>query len=447
MANTPTFFQRVRNVFTPTYNMPLRDFGGNPTKNLSRYISPVQLQRIRHDVQLWREAISEAEQAWYPHRVKMQRMYVDTILNGHTKACYLKRKDLSLLRDWEFKNESEVLNDDLKKLFDKRWFANFLEYALEARFFGYSLIKLDDIVNDEFPKLGIIRRWNVSPDRFNVIQFVYSLSGAPFLEDPFKDWHVWVPTNSDVGASECGYGLLYDVAMYEILARNALGFNSTAAELYGMPARIGKTNKTQEEERGNFEAALANMGSAGYIVLDAMGDEIELLESKGNGQGFKIYPDLEKRLEAKISKLMLGHADAIDSTPGKLGAGDGESSPAAQALRDKQTADGAFLEDVVNTILIPKMINLGFDIDTTYPFCFSNNAELTEQREKEDKNNLQTATIAYEMKQAGLKMDAKYFEERTGIVTTEIVEPVAPPNPFGGFKEKTQNRLNKLYSK
>jgi len=440
-------FQRVRNYVFPTPGNPLSEVGAewrgvkDIKKNLRGYITPVQLQRIRQDIQSWRDAVTEAEQAWYPHRVKMQRMYIDTILSGHTLACINRRKDLTLLRDWCFKNETEVENEDLKKLFNKKWFADFIEYALEARFFGYTLIALGDVVNDEFPDITIIRRFNVSPDRLNVASYVYSLSGAQFMEDPYKDYHVWIPTKTDVGVSLVGYGLLYNVAQYEIIARNVLGFNTDAAEMYGMPQRIGTTTKTEEDERREFELALANMGSAGYILKDVM-DEVELLETKGNGQGFKIYPDLEKRVEGKISKLILGHADALDSTPGKLGSTNGEESPAGQALEDKQASDGAFIEDVVSSILIPKLIKLGFAIDTTYKFCFSNNHELLEVRQREDANNLITAQVAYQMKQAGLVMDAKYFEERTGIVTTEA-PPAPDPQPFVTNSARIKNKIEK----
>ena len=71
-------------------------------RDLRNIIAPVQLQRIRQDVQTWREVVAEAENAWYPHRVKAQRLFIDTINNGHVYACMERRKDLTLLRKWEF---------------------------------------------------------------------------------------------------------------------------------------------------------------------------------------------------------------------------------------------------------------------------------------------------------------------------------------------------------
>jgi hypothetical protein len=447
MANA---FQNIKNYLFPTPPIDgkpnaVTEYGAEfrgavqTEKNLRGYITPVQLQRIRHDVAMWRDAIKEAEQAWYPHRVRMQRMYNDTILNGHVYACIKRRKDLTLLRDWDFINEAGEKDETISTLFSKKWFALFLEYALEAKFFGYSLIVLDDLINDAFPNLSIIRRFNISPDRLNVTSYVYALSGAQFLEEPYVDWHVWVPTSTDVGISKVGYGLLYYIAVYEIICRNVMGWNADSAELYGMPIRKGKTSKTNEDERREFESALANMGSAGYILTDMM-DEVDLVETKGTGQGYKIYESLEKRCETKISKIILGHADALDSVPGKLG-NNGEESPAQQALEDTAAVDAAFLEDIVNDTLLPKLRKLGMNIPDGVKFCFSNNHELVEQRQREDANNQLTANIALAMKNAGLEMDAAYFEERTGIPTSKVIAPIPGPS----FGQKVQNKLNAFY--
>lgn len=434
---TPNIFQRLV-TYASQYVPQLQTKGIE--KNLTGYIAKVQLQRLRHDVQMWREAITESENAWYPHRVKMQRMYIDTILSGHTLACINRRKNITLLKEWEIIDSNEEPSEDLKDLLNQKWFHYALEYALDAQFYGYSLIALGDLVDSKFPNIQPIRRWNVSPDRLNVAQFVYSLSGVNFLDEPYNDWHLWVTTPGQLGVSQVGYGLLYNVALYEIMCRNLIGNNADASEMYGMPIRVGTTTKTEEEERSTFEQALANMGSAGYIVKDQL-DTIELVESSIAGQGFKIYGDFEKRLESKISKLILGHADAMDSVPGKLGGGQGEISPAQQALDDIMQIDSMFVEEFVNNNLLPKLRNLGFDIPEDVKFRFANNVEKQMQRVNEDKNNLATATLALTMKNAGLEMDAQYFEERTGIPTQRVA--VMPSIPF----DRIQNKLNKLYDK
>lgn len=432
-------------------SVAVRQGGGStdPVKNLTNRIAPVQLQRLRHDVQMWREAVIEAENAWYPHRVRMQRMFIDTILNGHVFSLMERRKDLTLLRDFKIVDSNDNESEDLKELFNAEWFDSVLGYILDALFFGYSLVSLGDIDNDQFTDTTLIRRWNVSPDRLNVAEFVYSLSGAPFTEEPYKNWHLWVPTPSENGVGSCGYGLFYKIGLYEIFLRNTLGYNGDFVELFAMPYRVGKTSKTDEAERAELESAIQNMGSAGWAILDPM-DEIEFLTNSMSGTGYTAYESLEDRCQKTVSKIILGHADAMDSTPGKLGSGQGEDeSPVAKALKDKQTKDGKFVERVINGQLLPKMRLLGFKIPEGFKFVFKNDQEKEAFRERQDASNKVTAEIAQTMKNAGLKMDAKYFEERTGIVATEIEEEPQPGTPEEDDKkqlEKVKNKLNMLYS-
>jgi phage gp29-like protein len=431
-------------------------FDTNPSKeaaakDLHRVISPVQLQRLRTDVSMWRDAISEAEKAWYPFRVKMQRIFIDTILNGHVFSLMERRKDLTLLRKYAIMDADGNENEELTQYFqNSTWFGDFLGYTLDARFFGYSLISLGDIINDQINEVSLIPRWFISPDRHEVGSFIYATSGADFREPPQSDWHVYVKTKSDNGTSPCGYGLLYQIALYEIFLRNTLGFNGDFVELFAMPYRVGKTTKTTEAERSELESAIRNMGSAGYAIVDPM-DEIEFLEGKTTGTGYKSYESLEKRCEDKVSKIILGHADAVDSTPGKLGGTQGEESPVAQALEDKQIQDARFVEPVINNQLIPKLRNLGLvNIPEGYTFKFINDGEEEETRVREDNSNLITAQIAQTMKSAGLQMDAGYFQERTGIVSQKIELP-APVLPGGGKSndarddKKVKNRLKELY--
>lgn len=432
-------------IFTKNYWFPVAgDNTSNPAKlravtpkDPQRYISPVQLQRLRHDVIMWRDAVREAEQAYYPHRVKMQRLFIDTVLNGHVSAAMTKRKNLSLLKDFCICNDDGVEDEECTKLFKKQWFYNFLNYALEAQFYGYSIIALRDLINDDFPDLECIRRWNISPDRKNITAYVYSLSGIEYESKDFFDWIVPVMTAPENGATTCGYGLLYKVALYEIFCRNLMGFNGDFVELYAQPYRVGKTTKTAESERAQLEAALRNMGSAGYALIDPQ-DEIEFLETALGGTGWKGYENLEKRCEAKISKIILGHADAMDSTPGKLGGGSGEESPVFQAIEDCEISDGRYLEMTVNTHLIPRLISLGFDIPTGLKWMFKNDKEREEIRQKEDEANAKTAAIILTLNQAGFKVDPKYIVDRTGIPVSE-----APQNmnlPIG-----IRNKLAKIY--
>lgn len=398
-------------------------------------ITPVQLLRIVQDAQTRKDAMSEAERAYFPFRYKMQQLFLNTYDNGHVKACFERRKDLTLLRDWYF-GENGIPNDDVTNTFKKTWFNTFLSYSLDTLAFGYSLIQLNDLVDNGFPNIQIVKRWNVSPDRFEVAQYPMMPTGVKFLEDPtVKDWYVYINTPNDFGVSPCGYGLLWDVSVYEIFMRNLLGFNGTFVELFAQPIRWGKSSAIEGPERDLLEQALKDMGSSAYILTDPM-SEVQLLESNLGGTGYKAYDNLEARLQKLISKVILGHADAIDSTPGKLGSGNNQDNPVSVAMRDKQVKDASFIENVVNDLLLPRMRSLGFNIPDTCLFCFKNDAEIMD-------NAHNVTDLAVKIKTAGLQMDDKYFTDQTGI---PVIIPTKPPTLGGSsFNKNVQNKLNILY--
>ena len=428
-------FYFPQSTFTETFSTGRKT--GNAIHNLSYTITRVQFQRIRQDIQSWRRALDQAEQMFFPYRSEMQRIYMDTVLNEHVAACMKRRKNLTLLRDFKMCDETGKEDESLKMLFynntqkgRNQWFTNFLNYTLDAMFFGYSLIYLDDLVNNAFPKLNIIRRENVSPDRLVVSSLPQIPGGVNFTEPPYSDFHIWVPTPGETGREACGYGLLYKIAKAEIYLRNNTAFNADYNELFGQPVRVGHTTKTDADERNAFESSLQNMGSSAYILLDEGEDKIELVESKNTGTGHASYTDFEKRLEAKISKLLLGHADAVDSTPGKLGgvgkAGTAES-PQDKALDEIQVEDGTFVENIINGELIPRMQNLGINIPPNVHFEFLNNKETEEFIQKENETAQASANVMLAIAQAGGKPDWEWFNERNDMNVQEAAQPDADP--------------------
>lgn len=438
-----TYASPIQGAQNPTTHLQGQQSLPSPIKhNLSNYIAPVQLLRLKHDIRMWRDAVTEAELAYYPQRIKMQRMFLDTALNGHVKACTEKRKDLTLLRRFEIRDaKGKKLADPTLILQESEWFQKFISYTLDAIFYGYSLIALGDIQDNDLPNLTIIKRWNVSPDRFNVTSYDYAITGQDFRADDVKDWHVYVDTPTETGTSPCGYGLFYNVALYEIFLRNILGYNGDFVERYSMPYVHAKTTKQDESERGEFENAIANMGSAGYAITDPQ-DEIEFLEASLAGTGWNGYDNLENRCEKKISKLLLGHADAMDSTPGRLGADQGgDESPITKALSEKQIKDGRMVERIVNKKLLPRLISLGQMPDAGWKFVYLNDDEIQETIERETANAKALAEVGASLNKAGIKMSPEYFTQKTGIP----VEMIEQPEPASPMSESVKNKLKNLY--
>src|ERR1019366_4216071 len=371
----------------------------------SAFIIPLQLERVKQDVATWRIAIGEAENAYYPHRFRMQQMFVDTVLEGHTFACIQTRKDMTLLKGFKVgKKNAEgvwVENKETSQLFqDKKWFNDLLGYILDAQFFGYSLIQLGDLESSgkeyNFKNLTIIKRWHVSPDRKQLVQIPYQTwglnisdktyfskgafeshdkqNGVSFTEDcdangvPYNDWMLYVDTPSEVGTSICGFGLLYNVSIYSILLRNNLTHNADYNQMFVAPYRHIKTNeKFDSAEYKNLMLAASQMGNNGFL-LTSKEEEVDFIQAN-NGTGYTSYADLERRCQAMISKMILGHANALDAQTTSLGGGgtskktiDEDSTPEGKAKMIVEKRQDLFVSNILNNLLYYKLKKLGFPL-------------------------------------------------------------------------------------
>jgi len=167
-------FQSISNFFPGS-------FGSAPNKQgsrrfLSNYISRFQFTRLKHDSLSWKDALSEMEQGFYPHRVKAQRVYIDTVINPHVHSCITRMKDLVLLKEFGF-YKGETIDEKTTELFKTEWFTNLMSYALETELFGYTLIELGDLQGNNFPNLRLLPRENISPDRETFSNITYQISG------------------------------------------------------------------------------------------------------------------------------------------------------------------------------------------------------------------------------------------------------------------------------
>lgn len=428
-------------------------FFGNPYSQdtsirpdeISDFISKVQFERLAHDIKMWRDAIREMELAYYPMRVMAQRMYMDTVLNGEVKAIIERWQDLTLQRDYsiyQFKGGKRVESVDLtQQLEEQDWFQDYISTCLDAPMYGYSLIELGNIVDSKFPNVSFTRRENIRiDDKGNPIlsNLVYGLSGIQVKDDKLINmFNHWIPTKTDRGVSKCGYGLLYIIALYEIHLRHATEWSMDYTERYGMPIAKGYTRKVGKE-RDKFKSFLRGSASSAWILLDKSTDDDVIYETaKDAGTAWKIYGDLENRLKGTISKLVLGHEDAMQSLPGKLGGmqaanKDGfNESLIEQAMNSKQIRAGNFVARAVNEIGAPRFRQIGEYVGSDlisglfpagYKFAFKNDKEEYEIQRRTNAHRTLVSSWVGELNKAGWNVKKEELEGITGLTLTE-----APP--------------------
>lgn len=422
--------------------------GGEYANIPKSHLFRMQVLRESQDVQTWRECLQVAERAWFPSRVNMQRMFADTLLDGHVIACINKRKNMLLQRDF-FIGIGEKEDELLTKMFNTQWFSQIMEYVLDAKFFGYSFLNWTawDYSKNKPVGTKIIPRENILVDRGGlyttdeggVTRVPSNIMPSLNFDDPkIQPWTMLVTTPNTTSRSSCGMGELYPVSLYAIFLRHNLGYNADFVERFMSPIVVGKTTKSELEERKEFLKDLQTFGSSAAIVLDML-DQIEFIESKNTGTAYNSFDNFETRLQKLISKILLGHADAMDSTPGKLGNNDN----ALEGLEEISLVDAKFVETVINDEFIPKLRLHYPSLSEDLVFKFTNNHELQEAREEQAEFNTKSVSWIKSLSDAGYELEEKEISDLLGFT---VKKKEAPAPVSMGERKKVQEAINKLWS-
>lgn len=221
---------------------------------------------------------------------------------------------------------------------------------------------------------------------------------------------------------EAEYNNPYGEAQYSLcfwpvtFKKGGLKFWAVFLEKFGMPHAVGKVPRAAKtKERRELLNALAKMVRDAVAVFpdDA---SVELLEKKGGSGNSDLYERYARYHDGEISKVLLGHGSAADSTPGRLG----NETQALDVRGDIIDDDATLVEETLNT-LIKWIHELNPSLGAETPaFELFEEEEVDEARSKRDERLLNTGYV---------KLNKTYFTKRYDFddEDIEIVEPDAQP--------------------
>jgi len=401
------FFDRFKKIQDVSVNMP-------KTADVRRNITvPTQLYRGATDIATYKLAVTAAESLLSPQRRQLYTIYKNIELDAHLTAAVNQRKNLTLCKDFDVLLNGEE-NEDLEKIIKQKWFRDFIDYSLDAIFYGHSLIQFDSVVNDAFKAVELVPREYVKPE-FHIVTNTYAdLTGTDYLTPPYNNWCIGVGKPKDLG-------LYLKAAPLVIWKKNALGAWSEFVEIFGSPIRIGKTNVRDEQTRSNMESYLRNMAVASYGVFDT-DDLIELVESN-RSDAFQVFDMMIQRCNSEISKLILGQTGTLDEK-----AYVGSAEVQERVLKNVAYNDEFFIEGVLNYQLVPMMTRLGI---------FPEGVKITVKAE-DDLSLIEQSKIDIELIKTGkFTFTPEYLDEKYGSEVVVVNDPTDVVN--------VKDRLDNLY--
>ena len=330
----------------------------NEDKRLYPKILQQKLYRNQIDIQNWNNALNSAEDPLRFDRRQLIAIYRQAVLDLHlvsqmrTPLLTIKAQPFAIVDKKTGKEYPE-----LKELFAKRWFEDFLEYAIEAEWWGFSVIEIESfkksdsgLVDTEIDSVVLIPRQNVKPEWGLINPDVNQPTvGYDFITNP-DNYNI-----IDIGR-RTNLGLLLVASKATIRKDFSISDWSRYSERFGLPYTIGKTNSKDQNEVNAMFSMLQNMGS-GMVAVIPEGDSVELVESSKT-DGSKIFLDFANFLDQQISKAINGQTGSSDE---KAFAG---SADVHKDILD--TFNVGRLRDLqmdINDKLLPLLIKLGYPLE------------------------------------------------------------------------------------
>ena len=379
-------------------------FGAAPGSVMNN-VYPVQVRRLKQDVQKWREALDKAENVYYPNRTQLLNIYADVVLDPHLTSVLTTRKINVLGKGYKVVDADGTEDVKLTKLLTRLWFRQLCDHAIESKFYGHSLVEFMPPVDGEFHQVSLIPRQYVFPEAHLVRSMPSMIVGVDYEEDPqYAPWILEIGERHD-------FGLLLKASPVVIWKKTVMGAWASFTEMFGMPYRAvsGAMDGPQMEQVNEMMAA---MGQAGYGVFPEGVTLDFIAPSTGNAL---LYDKFLERSNSELSKLVMGQTMTTDSGSSR------SQGEVHERVADQYTKDDAvWLADWINETLFPFLLLHGYPM-AGYSFAFDDTESLSKAE--------QFLIVSGIMKDSGFRVTQKYLEDTFGVELEEM--PAPPPIPPG----------------
>lgn len=253
------------------------------------------------------------------------------------------------------------MDERLTDFFCGEWFFDFMDYALDSIFRGFTLLELTDSTKLHF---SLIPYRNVIGSQNKVL---LEIGTEKFIDYSFGFEHSLIRIGKPTDL-----GILADLCGQLIWKRNAQQSWAEFAEKFGMPLLSVKTTSQDTAEIARLQRMLDTLGEAARAVLPD-GSSLEVVPFS-SGDAYNVYDMQIERINGEISKPITGGTMITD---------DGSSRSQSEVHKDNldyklAEQDRRMIQFIVNGQLIPMLYYWGYDINPDkYKFQFDYSFELT----------------------------------------------------------------------
>lgn len=399
--------------------------------------SIIKQQRTLYAKQIadYQAARALAENPIYPQRALLFDIYADVILDPFIHGQIYNHRILPVKnKAFKINNTAGETDKEKVKHFQKSWFNDFITWALESKFFSFSLPYIEQISYDGktswIKKLTLLERKNVHPESNIITRYQSDFTGIDYLADPVNKFVIPIGDPFDLG-------LLLKAIPIWIIKKHGWQNWDEFGEIFGIPIRTAKTASQDPRVIAEIEGWLRDMSTAAYGLFPA-GTELDIKESNKT-DAFKVFSEAIKMANEELAILFSGQTmTSMDGSSRSQG-------EVHERVKDEITKDDEkFIRTIVNEQLIPLLRDVH-----GYPF---DEGDSFEWDQPEDLQNL--LKIFQGVNNMGFQLDPDQVTEKFGVKILGIKAPAVPndePDPKDKKDDKelsvTPGDLIKLHAK
>jgi hypothetical protein len=406
-------------------------FKSEPKKQVSKVDASGFLQsliRIQHS--LWRKETAEWELArtnalslHNPNRLRLVEFYKDIDTDLFIRGQKNQRVNRIKNRKAKVINTKTGEEDkELTKLLQKKFFREFRQFVMDAKFYGHRLIYFT-FDNKGRIKCKFVYPEHVIPEKGIIVKNPSDSTGISYLEGPFAQSFISVGEPEDLGMYE-------NLAYPYLLRKHSWASWDEFEELFGVPLRWISTTATDKKLLDTLESFALEMGSANYAIVP--GDaKMEVKEGRTQ-DAFQVFNEKRKAVNEEVSIYINGHAEQVNEKGSR-----GKSETIIHKTQDEISADDDLdVLTVVNDELLPMLaIMFGMPFGPDHEVVFDD-TKVLEPKEKADLFKT-VSDIGYEVDQE--QITSELGVRITGKKTTQPLPPTEDKKKKNEDGKKPQN--------
>lgn len=356
-------------------------------------IAPKAIAQSRKDMDSWKVALRQAENADIPKRVLLHKLYKDIRKDALLTSQITNRRTISVSAPFTLYSGDKADEASTALLKSLPWFPEIIGHIFDTQMDGPGLIEFLTDKNGilkpvEIPKVNII------PEKGLLLFDETATTGLDYRNA--KEYGSWIIEVGNTGE----FGLLNKAIPHVLFKRFAQSCWSELCEIYGIPPRYIKTNTQDPAMLDRAETMMRDMGAAAWFVID---DTEEFAFAKGADTNGDVYSNLMSFCNNELSLLFSGAVIGQDTKNGN----ESKEKVSVNQLMRLSESDKRYAEGYLNSVVLPALFLIGF-LPDGLRFSFD---------PQQDTEELYTRTLGF---MQYLDPDVEWINEKFGTQFTGV---------------------------